>query len=47
MFDTCRFWIKRGVYGFRLDAIPTLYEDRRLHNEQPVLDENGKPKINA
>ena len=47
MFDTCRFWMKRGVYGFRLDAIPTLYEAKDLHNEQPVLDENGKPKINA
>ena len=47
MFDTCRFWMKRGVYGFRLDAIPTLYEAKDLHNEQPVLDESGKPKINA
>ena len=27
MYDTCRFWMKRGVYGFRLDAIPTFFED--------------------
>src|SRR5271163_2367638 len=47
MFDTCRFWMKRGVYGFRLDAIPTLFEDPQLRNEKPVLDANGQPKINA
>ena len=39
--------MKRGVAGFRLDAIPTLYEDPQLRDEKPVLDENGKPKINA
>jgi alpha-glucosidase len=47
MYDTCRFWMKRGVYGFRLDAIPTLFEDPQLRDEKPVLDANGKPVIDA
>ena len=36
MFDTVRFWLDRGVAGFRLDAVPTLFEDPQLRNE-PVL----------
>jgi alpha-glucosidase len=47
MYDTCRFWMKRGVYGFRLDAIPTLFEDPQDRDEKPILDANGKPTINA
>src|SRR5277367_6695678 len=47
MYDTCRFWMKRGVYGFRLDAIPTLFEDPQLRDEKPILGPDGKPKINA
>jgi alpha-glucosidase len=49
MFDTMRFWLDRGVAGFRLDAIPTLFEDPQLRNEpekggvnaygDPVLDD--------
>src|SRR5215471_10564788 len=27
MFSAVRFWLDRGVAGFRLDAIPTLFED--------------------
>ena len=36
MFDTVRFWLDRGVAGFRFDAIPTLFEDPALRDE-PVL----------
>jgi alpha-glucosidase len=32
-FDAMRFWLDRGVAGFRLDAIPTLFEDPQLRNE--------------
>ena len=32
MFDSMRFWLDRGVAGFRLDAIPTLFEDPQLRN---------------
>jgi len=41
------FWLKRGVSGFRFDAINTLFEDPSLADEGIVKDENGKPKINA
>ncbi|AXC11011.1 Neopullulanase [Acidisarcina polymorpha] len=47
MYDTCRFWMRRGVYGFRLDAIPTLFEDPQLRDEQVIKDAGGNPKINA
>ncbi len=33
MFSVMRFWLDRGVSGFRLDAIPTLFEDAQLRNE--------------
>jgi alpha-glucosidase len=33
MFSVIRFWLDRGVSGFRLDAIPTLFEDAQLRNE--------------
>jgi alpha-glucosidase len=36
MFDVTRFWYKRGVAGFRLDAVDTLFEDPNLH-DNPVL----------
>src|SRR5580698_8216884 len=36
MFDVTRFWYKRGVAGFRLDAVDTLFEDPKLH-DNPVL----------
>src|SRR3984885_11167771 len=30
MFDVSRWWYKRGVSGFRLDAVDTLFEDPNL-----------------
>ena len=48
MFDTMRFWLDRGVAGFRLDAIPTLYEDTQLRNEPDLGGTNaqGDPNLN-
>lgn len=37
MFDVTRWWYKRGVAGFRLDAVDLLYEDPNLH-DNPVVD---------
>ena len=41
MFDVTRFWYQRGVAGFRLDAVDTMYEDQELRND-PVLPEKDK-----
>jgi alpha-glucosidase len=41
MFATIRFWLDRGIAGFRFDAVPTLFEDPKL-TDAPVL-----PGINA
>jgi oligo-1,6-glucosidase/alpha-glucosidase len=32
MLDTVRFWLKRGVDGYRLDIINTLFEDAQFRN---------------
>ena len=33
MFDVTRWWYKRGVSGFRLDAVDTLFEDPKLERQ--------------
>ena len=45
--DIIGFWLKRGVGGFRFDAITTLFEDPNLTDEGLLLDKDGKPRINA
>jgi alpha-glucosidase len=36
MFDVTRWWYQRGVAGFRLDAVDSLFEDPKLQ-DNPVL----------
>jgi alpha-glucosidase len=36
MFDVTRWWYNRGVSGFRLDAVDTLFEDPELR-DNPIL----------
>ena len=48
MFGAMQFWLNRGVAGYRLDAIPTLFEDTQLRDE-PVLggtNAQGDPNLN-
>jgi len=52
MYDSTRFWYKRGVVGFRLDAVDTLFEDPNL-TDNPALpgkdeygDQNQERKYN-
>ena len=49
MFDSVRFWLDRGVAGFRLDAIPTLFEDPELRDEKEAGGVNafGDPNIDG
>ena len=47
MLDTMGWWYKRGVAGFRLDAVDTLFEDPALH-DNPVLpgkNKQGDPNL--
>jgi alpha-glucosidase len=45
MFDTTRFWYKRGASGFRLDAVDTMYEAANLKDNPPApgIDKFGRP----
>ncbi|MBV9154768.1 MAG: alpha-glucosidase [Acidobacteriaceae bacterium] len=51
MFDVCRFWMSKGVMGFRLDAITSLFEDVALKDEPYLtgpdagLDAFGEKKL--
>jgi alpha-glucosidase len=33
MYDAMRFWLDKGVAGFRLDAVSRLFEDPNLHDD--------------
>jgi alpha-glucosidase len=41
MFDVTRWWYQRGVSGFRLDAVDTLFEDPDLR-DNPILEGTNK-----
>lgn len=45
MFEVTRFWYDRGVYGFRLDAVDTLFEDPawRDNPNDPGTNAYGDP----
>ena len=47
MFDVPGFWFKRGVAGFRLDAVDTLFEDPKLHDNPTLPGKNayGMPNM--
>jgi alpha-glucosidase len=41
MFDVNRWWYKKGIAGFRLDAVDTLYEDPKLRDNPQVDHETN------
>ncbi len=45
MFDVTRWWYDRGVSGFRLDAVDTLFEDPKLRDnpDLPSMNAYGDP----
>jgi alpha-glucosidase len=55
MFATIRFWLDRGIAGFRFDAVPTLFEDPKLTNApekggtnafgDPILDDKYQSNL--
>jgi len=46
MFDSMRFWLDRGVAGFRLDAVPELFEDEQLRDEPATGGKNAQGDLN-
>ncbi len=48
MFAHMQFWLDRGVAGFRLDAIPSMFEDVQLRDEPEAGGTNayGDPQVN-
>ena len=47
MLDTTRWWYKRGVAGFRLDAVDTLFEDPKLTDNPVVEGKNAQGDPNT
>ncbi len=47
MFDTMRFWLDKGVAGFRLDAVPALFEDPQNRNDTLTgqINAQGDPEV--
>jgi alpha-glucosidase len=47
MFGEMQFWLDRGVAGYRLDAIPSLFEDPQLRDEPATGGTNaqGDPNL--
>jgi alpha-glucosidase len=48
MFDVMRFWMDRGVTGFRLGAVTALFEDPQLRDAAALGGRNaqGDPNLN-
>jgi alpha-glucosidase len=49
MFGAVRFWLNKGVAGYRLDAVPTLFEDQSLKDEAvlPGTNAYGDPNLDG
>ena len=48
MFDAAEWWLKRGVYGYRLDAVGTMFERADVKDNPPApgTDAFGLPEQN-
>ncbi len=44
--DIISFWLRRGVAGFRFDAITTLFEDPQLRDDLVLKDKDGNSYLN-
>jgi alpha-glucosidase len=44
--DILKFWMNKGVAGFRFDAITTLFEDPDWIDDKELKDANGKTFLN-
>lgn len=46
VLDVMRFWLDRGVDGFRLDTVNYYFHDAELRSNPPLAALEGKPAIN-
>lgn len=46
LLGTMRFWLERGVDGFRLDTANFYFHDRLLRDNPPFDDGSGLPPVN-
>ncbi|HEX4320122.1 MAG TPA: alpha-glucosidase [Acidobacteriaceae bacterium] len=44
--DVLKFWMNKGVAGFRFDAITTLFEDPNWIDDKELIDKDGKTFLN-
>jgi alpha-glucosidase len=47
MYDVLRFWLDRGVDGFRVDALRQLLKDPQLRDNPPDPDYAGGPEYDS
>lgn len=45
MLDVARFWLDRGVDGFRLDTINFYFHDKELRDNPPLTEEDRNDQI--
>jgi alpha-glucosidase len=46
LLDTMRFWLDRGVDGFRLDTVNYYFEDEHLRDNPPARRREALPAVN-
>lgn len=46
LLDTMRFWLERGVDGFRLDTVNYYFCDTKLRSNPPLAQKDGRPAVN-
>ncbi|OAM77638.1 alpha-glucosidase [Devosia elaeis] len=46
VLDVMRFWLDRGLDGFRLDTVNYYFHDARLRSNPPLVAGKGKPAVN-
>ncbi len=46
MLDVLRFWLERGVDGFRFDTVNFYFHDKQLRNNEGLIRQSNRPEIN-